>query len=88
MGRAKVISQGRVVGMKRTKIIDVNNGDGLCFKDGQHFYLTCCDCNLTHKITTKVTKKSEATIFISRDDRRTNQKRRRAKESGGRFDKE
>lgn len=61
---------------KRTKKIDIIDGGGISFKDGQTFYLTCCDCNLTHKIEAEVTK-AKATIFITRDNRRTAQKRRR-----------
>jgi len=64
---------------KRTKIININDGEGISFKNGQTFYLTCCDCNLTHKIEAEVTK-TKATIFITRDNRRTAQKRRRQHE--------
>ena len=66
--------------MAKTKFIDIGDGDGICFESGQEFYLTCCDCLLTHKITTRLVG-NEATMFICRDDRRTAQKRRRKKES-------
>ncbi len=65
--------------MSKTRYIDVDDGDGICFHSGQSFYLTCCDCALTHKVETKIVGR-ETTLFITRDERRTSQKRRRINE--------
>ena len=64
---------------KKTRYIDLNDGDGICAKSGQDFYFTCCDCALTHKIKVHIVKR-EVTMMITRDERRTSQKRRRIRE--------
>lgn len=64
---------------KRIRHININNGDVLACASGNFFYLTCCDCCLTHKINISVVGK-EARLGIFRDDRRTSQKRRRKRE--------
>ena len=64
---------------KKTRYIDIADGDGICAKSGQDFYLTCCDCSLTHKIKVHIVNR-EVTLMITRDERRTSQKRRRIKD--------
>jgi len=64
---------------KKTRYIDINDGDGICAKSDQSFYLTCCDCALTHHIKVIIVK-NEVMMMITRDKRRTAQKRRRIKE--------
>ncbi|KKN09116.1 hypothetical protein LCGC14_1049750 [marine sediment metagenome] len=64
---------------KRNRYIKVNDGDTLVCDSGQEFHLTCCDCYLTHKIAVSVVGK-EVRLTMTRDDRRTGQKRRRKRE--------
>ena len=64
---------------KRTRHIQINDGEGICAKSGDSFWLTCCDCALTHGIKVHVVKR-EVTLMITRDERRTSQKRRRKRE--------
>lgn len=64
---------------KRSRFIPVADGDILSVKSRQFFYLTCCDCSLTHRIDVRVIGK-EVRLGIRRDERRTSQKRRRQRE--------
>lgn len=64
---------------KRTRIIPLDDGVTIAFKSGQSFWLTCCDCNLSHKIAPMLID-DEIQLTMTRDVRRTAQKRRRAKE--------
>ena len=72
---------------KRNKIIDLENGATIAFKTGQRFYFTCCDCDLTHGIEVLFVG-DECQLKITRDGRRTAQKRRRAKEKRPQLDSE
>ena len=63
----------------RAKIIQVEDGQILAVKSGQFFYLTCCDCDLTHRIDMNIVNR-EVRMGILRDERRTAQKRRRTRE--------
>ena len=64
---------------KRSEIIDLEDGAVIAFNKGQSFYFTCCDCCLTHKIESLLVD-GEIQLKITRDDRRTAQKRRRLSE--------
>ena len=58
------------------KTFDLNDGDGLNIRDGNDFFITCCDCNLVHYI--KATKiKGGICLKFYRDKRKTAAKRRR-----------
>lgn len=59
--------------------IILEDGHSLAVDSGAIFYLVCCDCDLTHAIKVRVVSK-EARLEFSRDQRRTSQRRRRARE--------
>ena len=67
---------------KCTRIIELDDGAVLAFRDGDEFWLTCCDCLLSHHISCSVSK-TEARLQLERDERRTAQKRRRFGEKQG-----
>ncbi len=64
--------------MARNRIINLDDGDSIEVGDSQQFWLTCCDCSLTHRIEVKVSA-NKAELRITRDNRRTAQKRRRGR---------
>ncbi len=59
----------------------LNDGDSLLFtKKSEYLFLGCCDCELTHRIDVKITKRG-IELFFHRDERRTAQRRRRKREN-------
>lgn len=56
----------------------LKDGDSIVFNPG-YSYLGCCDCELTHRVDVKMTKKGTE-LFFTRDERRTSQRRRRKRE--------
>jgi len=47
-----------------------------------HFFLQCCDCMLVHRVNYTI-EKNVCTLLFYRDNRRTSQRKRRAKEEKG-----
>ena len=59
----------------------LNDGDSLLFtKNSEFLFFGCCDCELTHRVDVKITKKGME-LFFHHDERRTSQRRRRKQES-------
>lgn len=56
--------------------VNLKDGDRIAAKDGETFYIACCDCSLVHKCVVSV-KGKRITLEISRDKRRTTRERRR-----------
>jgi methionine aminopeptidase len=53
--------------LKKSKTIQLKNGDIVAFKVGQSFNFVCCDCGLTHHIKTgKINKENRITLKITR----------------------
>lgn len=58
--------------MKNDKVpqIQVYDGQILSINSGENFYLTCCDCDLTHCVTVNVVNR-EVRFSFERDEKRT-----------------
>lgn len=56
--------------------VNLKDGDRIAAKDGETFYIACCDCSLVHKCMVSV-KGKKITLELSRDKRRTTRERRR-----------
>ncbi len=69
----------------RNRIIELDDGDVIVLASQRTFHLTCCDCNLTHRVDV-LRLDNECHLKLTRDGRRTAQKRRRARESQTRFE--
>lgn len=63
-------------GKTRSRYLQADDGDVLCIGADGFFYLTCCDCLLTHRVDVSIVGR-EARLRVNRDERRTSQKRRR-----------
>ncbi len=48
---------------RKPKQVQMKDGDSISTQYGQYFYLTCCNCNLKHKIDILKTKKSNEIIL-------------------------
>ena len=64
---------------KRGRIINLDDGDAISIVSGQHFYLSCCDCLLNHRVNIHTVGR-EVELKFTRDERRTSQQRRRFRE--------
>lgn len=66
---------------KQRKYTEMCDGDIVVVGHGKYFYNACCDCALVHKLSVKIDKDADtAVITVHRDNRRTAQLRRYAKE--------
>ena len=58
----------------------LKNGDTILEPYGKVFYMTCCDCNLVHRVVFEKSR-GKGALRIRRDNRMTNSRRlRKAKE--------
>ena len=55
--------------------IQLKDGDKIAAKDGETFYIACCDCSLVHKIKVSTGGKVVKLTF-HRDKRRTTRERK------------